>query len=166
MLEEFKQFVLGGNMVDMAVGIVIGAAFGTIVGSLVEDILLPPIGLLLGGVDFSSIFTVLKDGATAAPYASLEAAKSAGAITINWGNFLNTIISFLIVAASIFAVIKLLNKIRSGQEEIPEPSVALLGEIRDLLKTQSAGTGFVQSDQPGINSRLDTDSDPASNPRY
>lgn len=137
MLEEFKRFVLGGNMVDMAVGIVIGAAFGTIVGSLVEDILLPPIGLLMGGVDFSSIFTVLKEGSTAAPYASLQAAKSAGAITINWGNFLNTIISFLIIAASIFLVIKLLNKVRSQQEEAPEPSVALLSEIRDLIQQQT-----------------------------
>lgn len=136
MLEEFKRFVLGGNMVDMAVGIVIGAAFGTIVGSLVEDILLPPIGLLMGGVDFSSIFTVLKEGSTAAPYASLAAAKSAGAITINWGNFLNTVISFLIIAASIFVVIKLLNKMRQQQEESPEPSVALLTEIRDLLRDQ------------------------------
>jgi len=136
MLEEFKRFVLGGNMVDMAVGIVIGAAFGTIVGSLVEDILLPPIGLLMGGVDFSSIFTVLKEGSTDAPYASLAAAKSAGAITINWGNFLNTVISFLIIAASIFVVIKLLNKVRNQQEEAPEPSVALLTEIRDLLRDQ------------------------------
>ncbi len=136
MLEEFKRFVLGGNMVDMAVGIVIGAAFGTIVGSLVEDILLPPIGLLLGGVDFSSIFTVLKEGSSAAPYASLDAARSAGAITINWGNFLNTLISFLIIAASIFVVIKLLNNVRKQQEDTPEPSVALLSEIRDLLKYQ------------------------------
>ena len=136
MLEEFKRFVLGGNMVDMAVSIVIGAAFGTIVGSLVEDILLPPIGLLMGGVDFSSIYSVLKEGSTAAPYASLAAAKSAGAITINWGNFLNTVISFLIIAASIFVVIKLLNKVRNQQEEAPEPSVALLTEIRDLLRDQ------------------------------
>ena len=136
MLEEFKRFVLGGNMVDMAVGIVIGAAFGTIVSSLVEDILLPPIGLLMGGVDFSSIFTVLKEGSTEAPYASLAAAKSAGAITINWGNFLNTVISFLIIAASIFVVIKLLNKVRNQQQEAPEPSVALLTEIRDLLRDQ------------------------------
>jgi len=134
MLEDFKKFVLGGNMVDMAVGIVIGAAFGTIVGSLVEDILLPPIGLLLGGVDFSAIFTVLKEGSTAAPYASLAAARAAGAITINWGSFLNTVISFLIVAAAIFVVIKLLNKLRSQQEETPDPTVVVLSEIRDLLK--------------------------------
>ena len=134
MLEEFKRFVLGGNMVDMAVGIVVGAAFGTIVGSLVEDIILPPIGLLLGGVDFSAIFTVLKEGTPPAPYQSLAAAKSAGAVTVNWGNFLNTLISFLIIAAAIFLVIKLLNKVRSQQEETPDPSIVVLTEIRDLLK--------------------------------
>jgi len=134
MLEDFKKFVLGGNMVDMAVGIVIGAAFGTIVGSLVEDIILPPIGLLLGGVDFSAIFTVLKEGAPAAPYATLDAAKAAGAVTINWGVFLNALISFLILAAAIFMVIKLLNRLRAGVEESPDESVALLTEIRDLLK--------------------------------
>ncbi len=136
MFEEFKRFVLGGNMVDMAVGIVIGAAFGTIVGSLVEDILLPPIGLLLGGVDFSAIFTVLKEGAPAAPYQSLAAAKAAGAVTVNWGNFINTVISFLIVAAAIFGVIKLLNKVRSSQEESIDPSVELLTQIRDLLQNR------------------------------
>ncbi len=161
MLEEFKQFVLGGNMVDMAVGIVIGAAFGTIVGSLVEDILLPPIGLLLGGVDFSSIFTVLKEGSTAAPYASLEAAKTAGAITINWGNFLNTLISFIIIAAAIFVVIKLLNKVRSAQEETPEASVALLGEIRDLLKHQAGGAIGLQAGEQ-VNSLTN---DPTDKPR-
>jgi len=134
MLEDFKKFVLGGNMVDMAVGIVIGAAFGTIVGSLVEDIILPPIGLLLGGVDFSAIFTVLKEGTPAAPYATLDAAKAAGAVTINWGVFLNALISFLILAAAIFMVIKLLNRLRSGVEESPDESVELLTEIRDLLK--------------------------------
>ena len=136
MLEEFKKFALGGNMVDMAVGIVIGAAFGTIVASLVEDILMPPIGLLLGGVDFSAIFTVLKEGSTAAPYASLAAAKSAGAITINWGAFINTLISFLIVSAAIFLVVKLINKAKAQQEPEPDPQIALLSEIRDLLKRQ------------------------------
>lgn len=121
---------------DMAVGIVIGAAFGTIVASLVEDILMPPIGLLLGGVDFSAIFTVLKEGSTAAPYASLAAAKSAGAITINWGAFINTLISFLIVSAAIFLVVKLINKAKAQQEPEPDPQIALLSEIRDLLKRQ------------------------------
>lgn len=123
-------------MVDMAVGIVIGAAFGTIVASLVEDILMPPIGLLLGGVDFSSLFLVLKEGVTPAPYASLSAAKSAGAVTINWGSFINTLISFLIVSAAIFLVVKLINKARNEQEESVDPQIALLSEIRDLLKSR------------------------------
>ncbi len=136
MFEEFKKFALGGNMVDMAVGIVIGAAFGTIVASLVEDIIMPPIGMLLGGVDFSAIFTVLKDGVPAAPYASLAAAKSAGAVTINWGSFVNTLISFFIVAAAIFMVVKLINKAKAQQSDTAEadPQVELLAEIRDLLK--------------------------------
>ena len=136
MFEEFKKFALGGNMVDMAVGIVIGAAFGTIVASLVEDILMPPIGLLLGGVDFSSLFLVLKEGAAPAPYASLAAAKAAGAVTINWGSFINTLISFLIVSAAIFLVVTLLNKARSQQEETVDPQIALLSEIRDLLRSR------------------------------
>lgn len=135
MLEEFKKFALGGNMVDMAVGIVIGAAFGTIVASLVEDILMPPIGLLLGGVDFSNLFFVLKEGSTAAPYYSLDAARAAGAVTLNFGNFINTLISFLIISAAIFLIVKLINKARSQQQEKSEdPQVALLSEIRDLLK--------------------------------
>lgn len=135
MFEEFKKFALGGNMVDMAVGIVIGAAFGTIVASLVEDIIMPPIGFLLGGVDFSAIFTVLKEGVPAAPYASLTAAKAAGAVTINWGSFFNTLISFLIVAAAIFMVVKLINKAKAQQETAsPDPQLELLAEIRDLLK--------------------------------
>ncbi len=135
MFDEFKKFALGGNMVDMAVGIVIGAAFGTIVSSLVEDIIMPPIGLLLGGVDFSAIFTVLKEGTTAAPYASLAAAKAAGAITVNWGSFINTLISFFIVAAAIFMVVKLINKAKAQQETTDsDPQLELLAEIRDLLK--------------------------------
>lgn len=135
MFEEFKKFALGGNVVDMAVGIVIGAAFGTIVGSLVEDIIMPPVGLLLGGVDFSALFTVLKEGTPAAPYPSLASAKNAGAVTIIWGSFLNTLISFFIVSAAIFGVVKLINRARA-QEDLSssDPQVALLAEIRDLLK--------------------------------
>ena len=138
MFEEFKKFALGGNVVDMAVGIVIGAAFGTIVASLVEDVLMPPIGLLLGGVDFSNLFFVLKEGASAAPYASLDAARAAGAVTLNYGSFINTLISFLIISAAIFLVVKLINKARNQQEEekTVDPQIALLSEIRDLLKRQ------------------------------
>lgn len=137
MFEEFKKFALGGNMVDMAVGIVVGAAFGTIVASLVEDIIMPPIGLLLGGVDFSAIFSVLKEGTPGAPYASLASAKAAGAVTVNWGSFINTLISFLIVAAAIFMVVKLINKAKAQQDPAnTDPQLELLAEIRDLLKKQ------------------------------
>lgn len=137
MFEEFKKFALGGNMVDMAVGIVIGAAFGTIVASLVEDIIMPPIGLLLGGVDFSAIFSVLKEGTPGAPYSSLASAKAAGAVTVNWGSFINTLISFLIVAAAIFLVVKLINKAKAQEDQThTDPQLEVLAEIRDLLKNQ------------------------------
>jgi large conductance mechanosensitive channel len=119
MFKEFKEFAMRGSVVDMAVGIVIGAAFGTIVKSFVDDVLMPPIGLLLGNVDFSNLFITLKEGAKAAgPYASLAAAKAAGAVTLNLGLFINTIISFLIVAFAVFLVIKGMNKI---QREKPAP---------------------------------------------
>ncbi|MGX2030128.1 MULTISPECIES: large-conductance mechanosensitive channel protein MscL [Methylocaldum] len=112
MLKEFKEFAMRGNAVDMAVGIVIGAAFGAIVKSLVDDVIMPPIGLLLGNVDFSNLFVVLKDGATTGPYASLAEAKRAGAVTINYGVFFNSVISFLIVAFSIFLLVRSINKLR------------------------------------------------------
>lgn len=110
--KEFKEFAMKGNVVDMAVGIIIGAAFGTIVKSLVDDVIMPPIGLLLGGVDFSDLFLVLKSGATPGPYASVAAAKSAGAVTMNIGVFINTVISFLIVAAAVFMLVKALNTLK------------------------------------------------------
>src|SRR5512137_391068 len=102
MLKDFRDFIMRGNVVDLAVGIVIGAAFGAIINSFVKDILMPPIGLLLGGVDFANMFAILKEGATAGPYDSLAAAQAAGAVTLNFGIFINTLISFLIIAASIF----------------------------------------------------------------
>jgi large conductance mechanosensitive channel len=116
--KEFKEFAMRGNVVDMAVGIIIGAAFGTIVKSLVDDVLMPPIGMLLGNVDFSNIFLVLKQGKAAGPYASLKAAKEAGAVTLNMGVFINTVISFLIVAFSVFLVVKGMNKMK---REAPPP---------------------------------------------
>ena len=119
MFKEFKEFAMRGNVVDMAVGIIIGAAFGTIVKSLVDDVLMPPIGMLLGNVDFTNIFITLRDGAKAAgPYASLAAAKAAGAVTVNLGVFINTVISFLIVAFSVFLVIKGMNRMK---REAPPP---------------------------------------------
>lgn len=118
MFKEFKEFALRGNVVDMAVGIIIGAAFGTIVGSLVADVLMPPIGLLLGNVDFSNLYVVLKEGAIAAPYVNLAAAKEAGAVTLNYGLFINAVINFLIVALAIFFLIRGLNRLKR-QEKAP-----------------------------------------------
>ena len=143
MFKEFKEFAMRGNVVDMAVGIVVGGAFGKITTSFVNDVLMPPIGLLLGGVDFSNIFSVLKDGAeAAAPYATLAEAQAAGAVTINWGVFLNTVINFLIVAFAVFLVIKGLNAAKRKEEveaeapaEPPE-DVVLLREIRDALRAR------------------------------
>lgn len=114
MIKEFKEFILKGNAMDMAVGIIIGAAFGTVVKSLVADVIMPPIGMLLGNVDFSNLFAVIKEGATAAPYATVEAAKEAGAVTINYGMFLNTIISLLIVGFAVFILVKNLNKLQNA----------------------------------------------------
>jgi large conductance mechanosensitive channel len=116
MIEDFKKFVMRGNVIDMAVGIIIGAAFGTIVNSLVADVIMPPIGLVLGNVDFSNLFIVLKEGKVASPYASLASAKAAGAVTVNVGVFVNAIISFLIVAFAIFTLIRSINKMYRQQE--------------------------------------------------
>ena len=123
MLKEFKEFAMRGNVVDMAVGIIIGAAFGTIVKSLVSDVIMPPIGLLLGDIDFSNLFIILKEGATAGPYPSLDDAQKAGAVTINYGLFVNTIISFLIVAFAVFLLVRSINKLKR-QEEAPPPGPA------------------------------------------
>lgn len=112
MIKEFKEFIMRGNVVDMAIGIIIGAAFGAIVKSLVDDVIMPPIGMILGNIDFSNIFVVLKEGKTAAPYATLALAKSAGAVTINIGVFINNIISFLIVAFSVFILVKQVNRLK------------------------------------------------------
>ena len=120
MLKEFKEFAMLGNVVDMAVGIIIGAAFGTIVASLVADIIMPPIGLLLGGIDFSNLFLVLKDGAKAAgPYASLAVAKAAGAVSINYGFFINTVISFVIVAFAVFLLVRGINRLKRQEAVTP-----------------------------------------------
>jgi len=119
MFKEFKEFAVKGNVVDMAVGIIIGAAFGTIVKSLVSDVIMPPIGLLLGNVDFSNLYVLLKAGTTAGPYASLADAQAAGAVTLNYGVFFNTIISFLIVAFSVFLIVKQINRLKREEEAPP-----------------------------------------------
>jgi len=118
MLKDFKEFAMRGNVVDMAVGIIIGAAFGAIVKSVVDDVIMPPIGLVLGNVDFSNLYLVLKEGAIAGPYASLAEAKKAGAVTINYGLFANSVISFLIVAFAVFLLVRALNKLK---REAPLP---------------------------------------------
>ena len=140
MLKEFKEFAVRGNVVDMAVGIIIGAAFGKIVDSLVKDLIMPPIGLLLGKVDFANLFAVLKDGNPAGPYATVEVAQKAGAVTFNYGLFINTCISFVIVAFAVFLLIRAINRLKRAEEQkpaappVPPEEIALLREIRDSLK--------------------------------
>ena len=142
MFTEFKKFAMRGNVVDLAVGVIIGAAFGKIVDSLVKDIIMPPIGLVLGKVDFVNLFLVMRDGTQPGPYASLDAAQKAGAVTLNYGVFLNTAISFVIVAWAVFLMIKAMNKLDRKEPEAPaappEPpeEVKLLREIRDELKAR------------------------------
>lgn len=134
-IKEFQDFAVKGNVLDMAVGIIIGGAFGTIVKSLVDDVIMPPIGLLLGGVDFSDLFLSLKGG----DYASLAAAKEAGAPVIAYGQFINNIISFVVVAWAVFLLVKAMNNFKKKQEAAPAAppaptkDQALLTEIRDLL---------------------------------
>jgi large conductance mechanosensitive channel len=121
MLKEFREFAMRGSVLDMAVGIIIGAAFGAVVQSLVSDILMPPIGLLLGNVDFGNLYITLVAGKAAGPYASLAQAQAAGAVTFNYGQFINKIISFLIVAFALFLVIKSMNRLRRKQEAPAAP---------------------------------------------
>jgi len=120
MWKEFKEFAIKGNAVDMAVGIIIGAAFGAIVKSLVDDVIMPPIGLLLGNVDFKDLFIVLKEGATVGPYLSLAQAKAAAAVTLNYGIFLNMVISFLIVSFAVFLLIRAINRLKKQEEAAPD----------------------------------------------
>ena len=140
MLKEFREFAMRGNVVDMAVGIIIGAAFGKIVESLVKDLIMPPIGLLLGKVDFTNLFAVLREGATAGPYISVEAAQKAGAVTFNYGMFINTCISFMIVAFAVFMLIRAINRLKRAEDAKPDvppappEEVVLLREIRDALR--------------------------------
>jgi large conductance mechanosensitive channel len=137
-LDEFKSFATRGNVIDLAVGIIIGAAFTTIVNSVVNDILMPPLGMLIGGVDFSDFFINLSGG----EYETLAAAKAAGATTVNYGLFINAVIRFMIVAFAIFILVKQINRIAGVKPKAdgppePPPEVALLAEIRDLLKNRA-----------------------------
>lgn len=138
MTQEFKTFIAKGNVLDLAIGVIIGAAFGKIVSSLVDDIIMPPVGKLLSKVDFKELYINL----SGTEYASLDAAKKAGAATVNYGLFLTNVVSFLVIAFSMFLVVKAANKMRKKDEEAPAPSAEppaqekLLTEIRDLLKSK------------------------------
>jgi large conductance mechanosensitive channel len=141
MLKEFKEFIVKGNAFDLAVGVIIGGAFGAMAGSFVNDVMMPPLGLVMGGADFSDIFLTLKDGAKAAgPYATLAAARDAGAVTLNIGSFINTVVNLVIVGFVVFMLVKGVNAARKPAPEAPAPppptpeDVLLLREIRDALK--------------------------------
>ena len=139
MLKEFRDFAMRGNVIDLAFGVIIGVAFGAIVSSLVADIIMPPIGYIMGGLDFSNYFITLKPGADGAEsYASLKAAKDAGAVTINYGVFINAVINFVIIAFALFMVVKQINRFKKKEEAAapagPTPTEALLMEIRDELR--------------------------------
>ena len=140
MLEEFKKFAMRGNVVDMAVGIVIGAAFGKIVSSFVKDVLMPPIGKLMGGVDFSNLFVNLGEGS----YATLAAAQEAGAATLNYGLFINTVLDFLIVAFAIFMVIKAMNKMKT-EEPAAAPNTKVCPECLSDVPIEAKRCKFCAS---------------------
>ena len=147
MMKEFKEFAVKGNVVDMAVGIIIGAAFGTIVKSLVADVIMPPIGLALGNVDFANLFVVLKQGAPAGPYPSLADAQAAGAVSINYGMFINTIISFLIIAFAVFLLIRNINKLKRQAEEPPaEPTTKECPYCFSTIPIKATRCGFCTSE--------------------
>jgi len=147
MLRDFKEFAVKGNVLDMAVGIIIGAAFGTVVQSLVRDVLTPPMGLLAGGVDFADLFLTLREGASPGPYATLADAQAVGAVTVNVGVFLNAVISFVLVSFAVFALVRAYNRLQREAEAAEEAAAdepappsreeTLLTEIRDLLASRA-----------------------------
>jgi large conductance mechanosensitive channel len=150
MFNEFKKFAMQGNVVDLAVGVIIGAAFGGIVNSIVQDVVMPLVGLVTGGLDFSQRFVLLKAGTTPGPYASVALAKAAGASTLNYGLFLNAVLNFVIVAFALFLVVKAMNSARQSRAQqaaaapptppAPSKEAVLLTEIRDLLRASAART--------------------------
>jgi len=147
---EFKKFAMRGNVIDMAVGIIIGAAFGKIVDSLVKDVLMPPLGMLLGKVDFANLYVTLEDGKTPGPYASLDVAQKAGAVTINYGNFFNNIISFLIVAFAVFMLIKAINSLQDKLEHnaAKNPTTKVCPFCYSIIDIRASRCPNCTSDQP------------------
>jgi len=153
MFKEFKEFAVKGNVLDMAIGIIVGAAFGTIVNSFVNDLIMPPIGLLLGNVDFSSLFVVLKEGKIAAPYASLADAKGAGAVTINYGIFINTITSFFIVVFAVFILVKNVNRFKREEQAPPAlPATKECPFCLSIIPIKAVKCGHCTSDLKGLKS--------------
>ena len=137
MLQDFKEFIVKGNAFDLAVGVIIGGAFGAMAGSFVNDVMMPPLGLITGGTDFSNLFVTLKEGATPGPYPSLAAAKEAGAVTLNLGLFLNTVVNLLLVGFVLYLLVRAINAARRPAEApaaAPSEEVVLLREIRDALR--------------------------------
>ena len=150
MFKEFREFAMRGNVIDMAVGIVIGAAFGAIVNSFVTDVIMPPVGILLGNVDFSNLFWVLKDGTVAPPYVSLAEAKKAGAVTLNIGVFVNTILSFFIIAFAVFLVVRAANRLRRQQEPVPSaPSTKECPYCLSVIPVKAVRCAHCTSDLKG-----------------
>jgi large conductance mechanosensitive channel len=149
MWKEFKEFIARGSVLDLAIGVIIGAAFGAIVTSLVNDIVMPPIGLLLGKVDFANLFILLQEGTPSSPYASLADAQAAGAVTINYGVFINAVISFLIVAFVIFIVIRGVNRMRREEEAAPAaPTTQECPFCRSTIPLNAVRCAFCTSDLP------------------
>jgi large conductance mechanosensitive channel len=149
MLKEFREFIMRGNVLDMAVGIVIGAAFTSIVTSLVNDVIMPPIGLLLGNVDFSNLFILLQEGDPVAPYASLADAQAAGAVTINYGVFFNAVISFLIVAFVVFLLIRNVNRMQREEETPPtEPTTQECPYCKSTISIEAVRCAHCTSQLP------------------
>ncbi len=147
MLKEFREFALRGNVMDMAVGLVLGAAFGTIVSSLVSDVLMPPLGLMVGSLDFSTLFVVLKEGVTyTGPYLTIEAAKNAGAVTLNYGMFVNRVINFIIVAFPIFMLIRTMNKLKRNEAAQIVPTTKECPYCFSNIPVKATKCGFCTSD--------------------
>ena len=146
MMKEFREFALRGNVVDMAVGIIIGVAFGAVIKSLVDNVLMPPIGLLLGNVDFTNLLVVLKAGVSAGPYATLAEAQEAGAVAISYGVFVNAIVSFVIVAFAVFMVVRQVNRMRRAEESPAEPTTRECPRCLSSISVKATRCAFCTSD--------------------
>ena len=146
MLKEFKEFVRRGNVLDMAVGIIIGAAFGAIVQSLVADVLMPPLGLLFNRVDFANMFVVLKNGSPGGPYVSLALAKEAGAVTLNYGQFINTLVRFIIISIVIFYVIRTMNRLKRKEQVQAAPNTKICSFCRSSVDMEATRCPYCTSE--------------------